>query len=251
MDLSPRSAKIAQPRKERSHTPKAWRQPARFSEMHRITGGIWTSTPWLHSLTQHLGEQEVRRRLWHFSPGVLALALTIVPHRETIRFWVMLLIVICGIFLPAWAALRHQRACQRRTGENLAPSILGYVIPVSILALLFRSHVEIPLTVTAMIAFGDGSATLLGLLAGRSKLPWNSRKSWAGLCAFLAVGTLMTSTVYWLAAHGSVTFPEAVLYLMPVVALCSVVETLPLKLNDNLTVGFAASVLLVLMQFWM
>lgn len=205
----------------------------------------------MQTLVEHLGEKELRRRLWHFFPGFLVLAATTVPHRETVRLWVMLLIVICGIVLPAWLAIRHQRSYQRRHGENLAPSILGYVIPVSILSLLFRSHIEIPLTVTSIIAFGDGSATLAGLLLGRGKIPWNPQKSWAGLVAFLTVGSLLASTVYWLAAGPLMTFPQAMLCVVPVVAVCGFLETLPLKLNDNLTIGCSASLLLVGMQLWL
>jgi len=216
--------------------------------MNRTAKRFRTSGSLLGMLTHQLGEQEARRRLWHFFPGMIALALATAPHRETVRLWVMVLIVTGGILIPAWAAIRYQRAYQRRVGENPIPSILGYVLPVSILCLLYRSHIEIPLTVTAIIAFGDGSATLMGLLNGKNKVPWNPRKSWAGLCAFLVVGTLMASMVYWISAQGTMTFPQTLACVLPVVAICGVLETLPLSINDNITIGCSAGILLVLFQ---
>jgi len=217
--------------------------------MDRTAKRFHLSSPRLQLLIHQLGEQEARRRLWHFFPGMIALALATAPHQETVRLWVMLLIVIGGILLPAWMAIRCQQAYRRRMEASSVPSILGYVIPVSILALLCRSHIEIPLTVTAIIAFGDGSATLVGILKGKIKIPWNSHKSWAGLFAFLIIGTLMASLVYWISASSNVAYPQALTCVLPVVAICSLLETLPFALNDNITIGVSAGILLVLEQW--
>jgi len=196
-------------------------------------------------LVTRLGEQELRRRLWHFFPGMIALALASAPHRETVRLWVMLTIVICGIIAPALAAIRYQRAYRRRVEENPAPSILGYVIPVSILCLIFRSHVEIPLAVTTIIAFGDGSATFAGLLARGARVPWNSDKSWAGMLAFMVFGSIATCAVYWMATNQPLEPTQMLLCVVPVVFCCSLLETVPLRVNDNITVGCVSSLLLI------
>lgn len=230
-------------------TPRAWRQTAEeMGHMNRPFSSATSPVSVFELLAHQLGEQELRRRMWHFLPGVIALALASVPHRETVRLWVMVMLVLFGILVPAWAAIRYQRTYRRGPRENIAPSILGYVIPLTLLCLLCRSHVEIPLAATAIIAFGDGSATLTGLLLRGRKVPWNSRKSWAGLIAFAVVGTVMSATVFWVGAYHYATFAQALLCVAPVVALCSVLETLPLKLNDNITIGCTAAVLLPVMQ---
>ncbi|WP_437225806.1 hypothetical protein SH661x_004246 [Planctomicrobium sp. SH661] len=218
--------------------------------MNRTISHVPVQETPFQSLVRQLGEQEFRRRLWHFLPGVIALTMAGVPHRETVRLWVMVLVVICGIFLPALAAIRYQRLYCRSECENLGPSIFGYVLPLSVLCLLFRSHIEIPLTVAAIIAFGDGSATLVGLLVRGAKVPWNAAKSWAGLFAFAVCGSLLASTVYWIAARHHADFSHAFLCVAPVVAVCSFLETLPLKLNDNITIGCSSALLLVAMQTW-
>jgi len=199
-------------------------------------------------LATRLGEQELRRRLWHFFPGMIALALATAPHRETVRLWVMLVIVTCGIVMPALAAIRYQQAYRRKPGENPAPSILGYVIPISILCLIFRSHVEIPLAVTTIIAFGDGAATFTGLLARGAKLPWNPEKSWAGMFAFMVLGSVATCGVYWMAASQPLEPAQVLLCVVPVVLCCSLLETLPLRVNDNITVGCVSSLLLITLR---
>lgn len=192
--------------------------------------------------------QEMRRRLWHFFPGVLAFTLPVIPHMETVRLWVMLVIVAFGIILPALAAIRYQRAYCRSLDEDIAPSIFGYVIPLTLLCLMCRSNLEIPLAVAAIISFGDGCATLVGILTRGPRVPWNARKSWAGLVSFMVMGSLMATAIYWAEANPHVPLTTALLVVAPVVMICGLVETLPLKLNDNLTVGFTAAALLLVQQ---
>lgn len=216
--------------------------------MHRTASHIRNFELRSLELGRQLGEQELRRRLWHFLPGIIAICLAMVPHRPTVRLWVMLLVIACGIYAPALIAIYYQRTYRRCRSENPAPSILGYVLPLSILCVLCRSHIEIPLTVAAIIAFGDGSATLIGLLIHGAKVPWSRKKSWAGMGAFAVCGSLLASCVYWIAGQPAVNFPQAFICVTPVVLICSLLETLPLKLNDNITVGCSSAVLLMTIQ---
>jgi dolichol kinase len=211
------------------------------------------STPHLDNvLSQRLGSrlsaQEFRRRLWHFMPGAIALTIPLVPHQEVVRLWVMLLMVGLLIILPALAAIRYQRMYARHGEQDCSASIFGYVLPLSLMALLFRGQLELPLAVTAIISFGDGSATLTGLLTRGARLPWNRQKSWAGMMAFILIGTIMASLLYWAEADPAVSIFQALVIVGPVAALCAVVESLPLKANDNITVGWVAALLMVLQQ---
>jgi dolichol kinase len=197
---------------------------------------------------RNIGAQEFRRRLWHFFPGVLAFAIQPIPHRDPIRFWMMLIIIALGILLPGWAAIRFQRAYRRHPEEDVSPSLLGYIVPVSLLCLLFRGAIEIPLAVTAIIAFGDGTATLVGLLTRGPRIPWNRRKSWAGTCSFILAGFIASSMLYWLEATPAIPLGTVALCLAPVVVICAMIETLPLPVNDNISVGLSASILLLISQ---
>jgi len=208
---------------------------------------LWSSYD-LPPVSYGLGAQETRRRLWHFLPGLIALMLPLIPHQEVVRLWVMLIIVAFGIIVPAMLAIRYQHVYTRHQSEDIAPSIFGYVIPLTVLALLFRGTLEIPLAVAAIISFGDGSATLCGLLTRSQRLPWNPKKSVAGLAAFLVMGTLFATFLYWVEASPAVAPWTAFLVVGPVVLVCALVESLPSKVNDNMSVGLVAALLLILQQ---
>jgi uncharacterized protein (TIGR00297 family) len=64
-----------------------------------------------------------------------------------------------------------------------------YPATVLTLILVFHRRLELAAAVWGLLAFGDGMATLGGLLVGGPRLPWNRRKSWAGLAAFILFGT--------------------------------------------------------------
>jgi uncharacterized protein (TIGR00297 family) len=70
-------------------------------------------------------------------------------------------------------------------------------------------------------------------------LPWNPQKSWAGLLAFFIAGGAMSLAVaYWL------DYREPMVVLIATLA-AAITESLPLGIDDNLTVPFAASVALI------
>lgn len=200
---------------------------------------------WIDGMVARLGPQEYRRRLGHFAPGVLALVAAWIPHQGPFIV-VVSTFVICGVL--AVVALYCQETIRRPKERNCLAAILGYAAAVIPLFLYFPSQPELALAVAGIIAFGDGSATLAGLLAGSRKLPWNANKSWAGTAAFLAVGLPMTTLIFW---HGSVPHPSleaAVLCVGSAVFASALVESLPIPGNDNLLVGVCAAATIVLMR---
>lgn len=86
------------------------------------------------------------------------------------------------------------------------------------------------LTVIAIVAFGDGFATLVGL-HGKQPLPWNKKKKWEGLAAFIFSASAIASLV--------LTLPAAVFYAVALGFL----ETLDWRTDDNLLLPVAATVL--------
>src|SRR5687767_1958663 len=147
--------------------------------------------------------------------------------------------------------------------------IVLYPVAVLLLILTFRHQLHFAAIGWTLLAFGDGFATLAGQFgapasrrlmpaasraaapgagsetlpdqpAGRRRsLPWNRDKSWPGLIAFFIAGSAMSLAVaYWLD------------YRAPIVILiaslaAAITETLPLRIDDNLTVPFAASIALI------
>src|SRR5436190_2368787 len=143
----------------------------------------------LETLAGRLTPHEWRRRLVHMSPGLLAVLLPMIPHADPLAMYsrIVLLTVIGGTSL---FALRRE-AMFRRQGDGQrgwATSVISYGIITLSLLLALPAQPEIGMAVTMIIAFGDGSATLAGMIVRGRRLPWNGDKSWAGLAAFLLCG---------------------------------------------------------------
>ncbi len=111
----------------------------------------------------------------------------------------------------------------------------------------FRDRLEIAATAWGGLAFGDGLATIAGILGGRATgpLPWNREKSWAGLAGFLAAG-LPGGVILWCWTRGEAFPPAALPALLMVGAAVALLESLPLGIDDNLVVGLAGGGLLAL-----
>ena len=158
----------------------------------------------INLIEARIGPTELRRRAWHMLPGLLPFILVAVPHDDptSLRFK----IVISSIAAIIVAAMCYHFSKIRRRGEQRydgIAAVVGYALPVLALILMFPAHAELALTVLTVIAFGDGSATLGGLLFRGRSLPWNSRKSWFGTACFVAVGLPYAMAIYWAGAHFS------------------------------------------------
>lgn len=197
--------------------------------------------------------RELRRRFWHMAPGLLPFALHIVPHADpispTLRFIIIGCCVVIG--LRILSGFRHIR----RLGEGSgAAAVGGYAVSVLTMALVYPGDLELALAVLAVLAFGDGSATLFGLWLRGPRLPWNPAKSWAGLIGFLSIGSLMTAWIYWGETHNAeaaepaVSFGFALALTMPAVIASALAESIRSRLNDNVRVGITAAVTLALLH---
>lgn len=198
---------------------------------------------------------EWRRRFWHMSPGVLPFLLWLFPHRDPLSPTLWLIMVGIGIALALNVFLRY-RAIQRDGDQERSAAVLGYACSVIALLIAFPAHIQLGLALLAILAFGDGSATLIGKLVGGPRLPWNAGKTWSGLTAFLCVGTLLAATVYWGETWFNTESPEfrqlqwptAVFVTLPAVLAAGVAESVHSRWNDNIRVGVVAGVLLCVMH---
>ena len=201
-----------------------------------------------------LGAAELRRRFWHIAPGFLPLVMWFVPHRDPLSPFMLTVFcsVVAGFGLNAY--FRYGRIARSGDGEKPA-AVLGYTLSIILSLVLFQGAAEIGLTVLAILAFGDGPATLGGLYFGGPRLPWNPSKTWSGFACFLLVGIPMATLVYW----GETNFnlevrPPAtplgtsLLVVGTAVTAAAVMESLRLRVNDNIRVGATAAIVLAAMH---
>lgn len=178
---------------------------------------------------------EVLRKLLHLGFGLVAFALKLIP------WW-------AAAGMAAAAVLANWLVLHRIVGRSVARHERGFdagivLYPAAVLALIlvFRHQLHYAAVAWALLAFGDGIATLAGKSMGIAPLPWNREKSWGGLLAFLLLGGLSAFALgYWMD------------YRMPLVLIgatlaAAIVESLPLGIDDNVTVPLAAGVTLVVL----
>ncbi len=134
--------------------------------------------------------------------------------------------------------------------RGIPVGILFYPLAVLLLILVFRSRLDIVAAAWAILAVGDGAATIVGRAAGRTPWPWNREKTVEGSVAFAALGGVAAVFLCWWTqpgvAVGQGFSPAWFVIAAPLLAACAaaMVETIPVRLDDNLSVPFTAGVVL-------
>ena len=185
-------------------------------------------------------------------PGALPLLLWPIPHKDPLAL--LLTQIILGLFVVIVTAffVKWSRIARADVGtRDRASAILGYAVTVLATILIFPAHIECGFAVLAVLAFGDGAATLVGKLARGPRLAWNREKTVAGLVGFIAVALPMTTLIYWGESNNleqagpAATWFQALCVALAGVLAGALAESLPMRLNDNLRVGVASAIAIV------
>lgn len=131
-----------------------------------------------------------------------------------------------------------------RQGERQHPLESGihlYPISVLLLILLFGRRMDVVVAAWLIMAAGDPAARVVGTTFGRRRLPWNPGKSVAGSLACAAAATLACwGGLLWMGRAAA----EATLLALATGLFAALVESLPWRLNDNLTVPLLSALFL-------
>jgi phytol kinase len=132
-----------------------------------------------------------------------------------------------------------------RTGDRreILRGPLFYGIIFVVMTLLFWKDSPIGMVAVMLMCGGDGLADIMGRGLHSPKLPWNKDKSVAGSLGMLVGGWLLTAFILLIFVLKGV-FPGIFTgYLLPITylaVLATLVESLPLKDVDNITITLAA-----------
>jgi len=140
-------------------------------------------------------------------------------------------VVFNMLFLPALAPSLY------RDGEDKASSGIVFY-PIAVLLMVAMLPLHVACAGWAIMALGDAAASLVGR---GTALPWNPRKTLLGSLAFPVTAFVGGSALWWWISFATPSWPR--MAIAAVVA--ALVESLPLPIDDNLTVTLAASLV-----FW-
>jgi uncharacterized protein (TIGR00297 family) len=183
-----------------------------------------------------------RARQWvHIGSAGFALLLRFLNWRQAAVAAVGAL-AFNALLLPLVGGRKLYREVDHRRGFPLG--ILLYPASVLILILVFRERLDIVAAAWAILAFGDGFATLAG---GGAPLPWNRDKSIRGTVAFVAFGASAGVAFAWWTRPALDPTPSMIFTIAAPLAAAiaaALVESLPVGLDDNISVPFAAGAVL-------
>ena len=120
---------------------------------------------------------------------------------------------------------------------------LFYGIIFVIMTLVFWKDSPIGMTALMLMCGGDGLADILGRGFKSPKLPWNRDKSVIGSLGMLLGGWVLAAIILFIFVLAGVFSGSFVGYLLPITVialLATLVESLPLKDVDNITVTLVA-----------
>ena len=132
-----------------------------------------------------LDRTEALRKGVHLSCLLFALLLRWLPWKGALLMAVGALLFNAFV-LPLVGGRSLEREAEREAGWSMG--MLLYPGTLVVLVLVFRERLELVGAAWALMALGDGMATVVGRGAGRRPLSWNPNKTWEGFLAHVLFG---------------------------------------------------------------
>ncbi len=156
----------------------------------------------------------------------------LVPLATTIQF----ALVGLGI-LRDDAAVKAMSRTGRRQEILLGP--LFYGIAFVVLTIVFWKDNIIGIISLMILCGGDGLADIIGKRFQKWRLPWSPQKTWAGSISMFIGGVFLSILIIWIFTLAGVFDIKWAFFIPRLVLLgiiATVVESIPLKDLDNITV---------------
>ncbi|MBI1850744.1 MAG: hypothetical protein HYR85_10410 [Planctomycetes bacterium] len=126
--------------------------------------------------------------------------------------------------------------------------------PVAVLLVIVLFPLPIAAASWGILAAGDCFSNLAGRAWGRTKLPWNSKKSVVGSVAFVLTAFPAAWFFGWWTSLGHPEFGYTTAQLGTLAAggaiAGAIVESLDVRIDDNLSVTLASALVMLGQVFW-
>src|SRR5574341_1426587 len=197
-------------------------------------------------------EPRLSRKLIHIGTGpIFVLCWLLFPDKPESR-WLAALVpfmIVLQFGLVGLGVIQDEAAVQAmsRTGNprEILRGPLYYGVAFVILTIVFWKDSPVGMTALMLMCGGDGLADIVGRRMSSPKLPWSGDKSLAGSLSVFVGGWLMSAFILFVYVSAGIFSGPFSGYLLPlgIVALVgTLVESLPYKDVDNITVTLAAVV---------
>jgi uncharacterized protein (TIGR00297 family) len=191
-----------------------------------------------------VSRSEDLRQVVHITMGAWALALRWMTWPQAAALATAALL-FNWLVLPRVGGRSLYRDADHARGYPVG--ILLYPFVVLLLILVFRDRLDIVAVVWGVLAAGDGFATLIGRRLPGERLPWNVEKSVGGTTAFVVCGTLAGAALGWWVSgrfDSPPSFPYWLGAAFAAALIAAMVETIPVRLDDNISVAASAALVL-------
>jgi len=209
----------------------------------------------INDFAAHRGwiSSHLSRKIIHIGTGpIFVLCWLLFTNNLSARYLAALvpLAITFQFALVGFGVIKDDAAVQAmsRTGDRgeILRGPLYYGIIFVVLTVVFWYDKPTGIVALMMLCGGDGLADILGRRYGKVKLPWNRGKSWAGSGGMFLGGwvfALIVLLIYTEVGIFTRPFNSFILPVTIISVVATIVETLPLKDIDNITITLVAVIL--------
>ena len=193
---------------------------------------------------------DLSRKIIHMGTGpIFVLCWLMFQDTPSARYLAALvpLAITAQFFLVGSGVIGDEAAVKAmsRNGDRreILKGPLYYGIVFVVVTALFWYDTPLGMIALMLMCGGDGLADIVGRRFGKRKLPWNPQKSWIGSLAMLAGGLVFAAIILAIFFTAG-KFQGSLVAILPAVTLIAVlatlVESLPFKDIDNITITLTA-----------
>ena len=220
-----------------------------------ITFGVALLWLRINDFAAHRGwiSSQLSRKFIHMGTGPLyVLCWLLYDDAFYVRYLAaMVPLVITGQFVLVGLGVIDDQAAVKamsRTGDRreILKGPLFYGLIFILMTIIYWYDTPIGIVALMLMCGGDGLADILGRRYGKYKLPWSSQKSWIGSLGMFLGGWLFSGLILIAFVLAGIFPADWNVYIIgiSIIALgCTIVESLPIRDIDNITVTITAVLL--------
>ena len=186
------------------------------------------------------------RKIVHMSMLIFAFLLPYLTWQQAAGC-ALLALLFNLVVLPRLGTDLRKSPSDSRDG-NVWTGIVIYPISVLALILFYRHDLHVVAATWAILALGDGMASVTGGALRGPSLPWNGEKTRTGFLGFVAAGTAGSYVLMrWVGPQFDAGVALRICAATAIVG--AVVESAPVRLDDNATVPLVAGAFMYCLCF--